>query len=150
MATKSEAQTEQTSGLVSVMYRPQREIPPKGGDRFFDLTEKVGDTFHFEYLPVKPGRNRIPVHKWKLIAESSLGQQFLRTGVLQLADSVQKPTGDRPGPDDLQNLPVEIAISWIENEQSLFVLKAWEASDYRGEIQNALRQRLAELQDGRV
>lgn len=150
MATKSELQTEQATALVTVVYRPQREVPPRGGDRFFDLTEKIDDTYKFEYLPVKPGRNRILAHKWKLIAESSLGQEFLRTGVLQLADNVQKPVGERPGPDALQNVPIEYAIPWIENETSLFVLKAWEASDYRGEIQNALRQRIIEVQDGRV
>lgn len=150
MATKSETIETSKESTVTVFYRPQKEIPSRSGARIFDLNTSAKGYSPQNHLQFSPGRNKVEASKWQQICDSKIGGQLLNLGALQEVASAEKPIGERPGVEDLKNLPIESAITWVEFEQSLFVLKAWEADDFRGEIQKAVKQRVSELKENKV
>lgn len=150
MAAKSESIETSKESIITVFYRPEKEIPSRSGPMFFDLNTSAKTYGQQNYLRLTPGRNKVEVDKWQQVRSLELGQKLLKLGVLQEVASAEKPIGERPGVEALKNLPVESAISWVEFEQSDFVLRAWQADDFRDSIQKAIQQRIIELKQNMI
>ncbi len=132
-----------------IIYRPNRENPPRGGDRLFDLSMKTGESdYHFDFKSFTFGKNEISDSQWEQIKNSDIGKQLIEWKALEEVEQKEEVTP--PPTNELSTLSVEGAEKVIEQTSDLKLLQRWAEQDRRKSVINAANLRIKAIKEGRV
>lgn len=144
--------------MTEVIYRPNRENPPRNGDRFLDavlpenILNKSADNSsarrNIVMVRFTSGVNRIPDVQWQSISTSNIGKQLIEWKALEEIEP--KEIVVAPSTPDLSKLSIEGAEKVIENTSDLVLLQQWAEQDARKTVKNAANLRMKAIKEGRV
>lgn len=134
--------------MKTILYRPNRENPPRGGDRFFDVSVKVKDGYNFQYIPFTNGINQVSDEHWEQIKSSDIGKQLIEWKALEEVEDKVEVTP--PPTNELSTLSVEGAEKIIEQTSDVKLLQQWAEQDRRKSVINAANLRIKAIKEGRV